>query len=377
MRVAFYAPMKPPDHPVPSGDRRMARLLIEAMQAGGHQVHLVCRYRSREGNGDAARQRRLAELGARLAQRLIARYRQRPGAERPQVWFTYHLYYKAPDYLGPRLADALGIPYLVAEASHADKRARGPYALGHDAAADAIRRADGLIILNGADCEGLARLVDPARCHRLLPFLGPGHIFAPSRDAARADLARELGLPKDEIWMLAVAMMRAPDKLASYLMLAKAAQRLSHLRWRLILIGDGPERASVERAFAPLQGRIAFAGLREPSDIARFHATADFFSWPAVNEAYGMAILEAQAAGLPVVAGRVGGVPDIVTDGESGLLVPNGDAGIFSQAMAQLIEDQDLRLRLGRNAACLAADRHGFATAVQRLDAILKQVAAA
>ncbi|HXV24673.1 MAG TPA: glycosyltransferase family 4 protein [Alphaproteobacteria bacterium] len=354
----------------------MARLLIEAMRAGGHEVHLACRYRSREGKGDWARQLRLAELGARLAERLIARYRRRPVGERPQAWFTYHLYYKAPDHLGPRLADALGIPYLVAEASHADKRAGGPYAPGHEAAAEAIQRADALIVLNGADAEGLARLVDPMRCHRLLPFLGPEAPNPPERGKARAALARELDLPEDEVWILAVAMMRAPDKLASYLLLAEAAERLRHLRWRLILIGDGPERGAVETAFAPLGDRIAFAGLREPRDIVRFHAAADLFAWPAVNEALGMAMLEAQAAGLPVVAGRVGAVPEIVTDSRSGLLVPSGDAADFSEAMARLIEDRGLRLRLGQDAARLAAERHGFATAVQRLDAILKQAAA-
>src|SRR5688572_28809812 len=111
MRVAFYAPLKPPDHPVPSGDRRMARLLIEGLRAGGHEVELACRFRSREGAGDRERQRRIAELGARLAEGLIRRYRRRPKERRPQAWFTYHLYYKAPDHLGPRIADALGIPY--------------------------------------------------------------------------------------------------------------------------------------------------------------------------------------------------------------------------------------------------------------------------
>lgn len=375
MRIAFYAPLKPPDHPTPSGDRRMAGLLIEAMAAGGHDVRLACRFRSREGGGDPGRQRRIAELGSRLAGRLIARYREQPSCLWPQAWFTYHLYYKAPDHLGPKLCDALGIPYIAAEASHAEKRACGPYAIGHEAAAAAIRRADALIVINDADAEGVMRIADPARCHRLLPFLGPRRPASPPRAEARAQLAKELTLPAAEPWMLAVAMMRAPDKLASYRLLAEAVTRLGDLPWRLILVGDGPERRAVEAAFAPLGQRIAFAGLRGPEEIARFHAATDLFAWPAVNEAYGMAILEAEAAGLPVVAGAVGGVPEIVADGETGLLAAPGDAAAFASALARLLRDAELRRRMGKAAARRIAERHGFDAAAARLDSILRQVA--
>ena len=375
MRIAFYAPLKPPDHPTPSGDRRMARLLIEALSAGGHQVSLACRFRSRDGGGDPGRQRRIAELGLRLADRLVARYRVIAPSARPQAWFTYHLYYKAPDYLGPKICGALGIPYIAAEASHAEKRARTRFAIGHEAAAAAIRRADALIVVNGADAEGVRRLADPARCHRLLPFLDARMPALPPRAEARGALARELTLPEGEPWMLAVAMMRAPDKLASYRLLAEACMRLRNQPWRLILVGDGPEREVVRAAFAPLGARVAFAGLRRPEEIARFHAAADLFAWPAVNEAYGMALLEAAANGLPVVAGAVGGVPDIVTDGDTGLLATAGDAASFATALARLLRDAELRRRLGKAAARLAAERHGFNAAVVRLDAILKQAA--
>ena len=142
MRIAFYAPLKPPTHPVPSGDRRMARLLMAALSQAGHRVELAHRLRSRDGTGDPARQAEIAAMGRRAAEDLIRRYRARPAAERPEAWFTYHLYYKAPDWLGPSVADALGIPYLVAEASHAAKRATGPWAMGHEAAAAAIRRPE-------------------------------------------------------------------------------------------------------------------------------------------------------------------------------------------------------------------------------------------
>ena len=117
--------MKPPDHPVPSGDRTMARLLIRALETAGHSVELASRLRSREPDGDPERQAELRDLGAASADRYVERH---SGAERPDLWFTYHLYYKAPDWIGPLASRRLGIPYVVAEASVApySPRSTGP-----------------------------------------------------------------------------------------------------------------------------------------------------------------------------------------------------------------------------------------------------------
>src|SRR5260370_28738286 len=139
MRVAFYAPLKPPDHPIPSGDRRVAQLFLAALRLAGHDAFVASRFRSYEGNGDLIRQIRLAALGARLAGRFLRRCHKAPETA-PELWFTYHLYYKAPDWLGPVISDALGIPYVVAEASWAPKRAGSSWHVGHHAVEQALRR---------------------------------------------------------------------------------------------------------------------------------------------------------------------------------------------------------------------------------------------
>ena len=114
MRVAFYAPLKAPDHPVPSGDRAIARLLLAALERAGAtrgwEVDVASRLRSFDGAGDADRQARLREIGARIADRLLHRYREAPAGRRPDLWFTYHLYHKAPDWIGPVVSERLGIP---------------------------------------------------------------------------------------------------------------------------------------------------------------------------------------------------------------------------------------------------------------------------
>ena len=155
MHVAFYAPLKAPDHPVPSGDRRVAALLMEAIGLAGHRVSLADRLRSRDPAGDPVRQARLARIGLVRAERLVRRYRAGTPEARPDLWFTYHLYYKAPDWIGPRVAEALDIPYVVAEASVAEKRADGPWDTGHRATLRALGQAASVVTLNPRDAECL------------------------------------------------------------------------------------------------------------------------------------------------------------------------------------------------------------------------------
>src|SRR5579872_1693093 len=180
MRIAFYAPLKPPDHETPSGDRRVARLLIDALRLAGHEPALASHLRGFDPVGRAFRQKKLAAHGRQAAERLIARWRARPDTA-PGLWFTYHVYYKAPDYIGPQVAAALGIPYVVAEASFAAKRAGGPWDIGHRAVEAALRRADLAIGLNSADREGvLPLLADPARFVSFPPFLDASVYTTPS-----------------------------------------------------------------------------------------------------------------------------------------------------------------------------------------------------
>ncbi|HET6223689.1 MAG TPA: glycosyltransferase family 4 protein [Dongiaceae bacterium] len=376
MRVAFYAPLKPPTHPVPSGDRRMARLLMAALARANHRVELASRFRSREGHGDPARQEALAAIGRRTAERLIRAYRARAPDARPELWFTYHLYYKAPDWLGPAVADALRIPYVVAEASHAGKRADGPWAIGHEAAAVAIARADAIVNLNPTDISGVMKVASETAIIVLLkPFLDGADFAAATarRDESRADLACRFALDPEKPWLLTVAMMREGDKLQSYRVLGDALARLDGTPWQLLVVGDGPARSAVEGALARLgAGRVRYAGARLPEELPPFYAAADLQVWPAINEAYGMTLLEAQAAGLPVVAGASGGVPAIVSSERTGLLVPPGDADAFAAAMRALIEDPERRRRMGSEALDTIAREHDIATAAGVLDRALR-----
>jgi glycosyltransferase involved in cell wall biosynthesis len=362
MRIAFYAPLKPPDHPVPSGDRRVAQLFLTALRMAGHDAFLTSHFRSYDRQGDGLRQARLAAVGARLATRFARRWQGAPQTA-PELWFTYHVYHKAPDWLGPQIADVLRIPYVVAEASDAPKQVSRGWAAGRQAAESAIRRADAVIGLNPADRECVLPLLrDAWRWVPFKPFIDAGSYDRPA--CARAVSPR----------LITVAMMRYGDKLASYQILGDALSRLLDLPWSLEVIGDGPARRDVEAALDPLKGRVNWVGTRGPVEIAQRLASADLCVWPALNEAFGMALLEAQASGVPVVAGSGGGVSEIVGSGITGFLVPPGDARAFAEAVRSLIADHPLRTAFAKAARQRVRAEHDLASAARRLNTVIDMV---
>src|SRR5438132_640172 len=192
----------------------------------------------------------------------------------------------------------------VAEASDAPKQALGAWSTGRDAVETAIRRADAVIGLNSTDRDCVLPLLrDPRRWVAVKPFLDAASFGRQARAT--------LGPPR----LIVVAMMRYGDKFASYQLLANALSRLLDLSWSLEVVGDGPARGDVEEALALVKERVTWAGELCSAAIRDRLAAADLFVWPALNEAFGMALLEAQASGLPVVAGGGGGVSEIVVSG--------------------------------------------------------------
>ena len=317
----------------------------------------------------------MAALGPGLARRALRRL----GAPPPDLWFTYHLYYKAADWFGPEAAAALGVPYVVAEASYAPKRTGGPWDLSHRRVAAAVGQAAAVLCLNPNDAPCLAPLMpDPSRLIDFPPFID----IAPYRDApadradGRAAIAAAHGLPEAAVWLLAVGMMRAGDKAASYAALARALARMDAPEdWRLIVVGDGAARPGIEQALdAATRGRAVYAGALDEAGLARYYAAADLMAWPAVAEAFGMAMLEGQASGLPVVAGDVGGVKGVVDHGRSGLLTPPGDDDAFAVALAALIGDAARRRAFGAAGRARVAERQSLQAAGRRLEALLERI---
>ncbi len=367
MRVLFHAPMKAHDHPDPSGDREMARLLLAALERAGCDVEIASRLRMHDRSGDAGLTRSLAAQARLEADALVESIRRRPPPERPQAFFTYHVHYKAPDVIGPAVSAALGIPYIIAEGSRAPKRAGGPWAEGHRLAEAALEAAQCVLVLNERDREVLERLAPPGqRLLSLPPFIDP-EAWPELRNRR---IGRQAGGP---VRLLTVAMMREGDKLASYRMLADALARLpSAMRWTLDVVGDGPAAENVHAAFRQFSNNINWCNrIDQRSRLCELYAESDLLIWPAVNEAYGMIFLEAALQGCPSLAGRYGGVPGVVLDGVSGILTPGGDAEAFARELARLIAHRDELGSLGRGAATFVRTQRTLPLAADALRAVL------
>ncbi len=372
MRIAFYAPLKAPSHDVPSGDRRVGRLLVDALELAGHNVQLASTLRTYEGSGDDGAQKRLRDQGRQEGEKLVRHWLLAEPNSRPEIWFTYHVYHKAPDWLGHVVSSALGIPYVISEASYAPKRAGGTWALGHTAAADAIRAASLIVCPIRHDVPCLEPLMSTGgRIMVLPPFLEPSP-YANARKVRlvhRQKLSAEHRLDPDIPWIIVAAMMRPGDKTASYLELAAVLRKLRDLPWQLLVVGDGDGRNQIEGAMeeaAP--GKSRFLGERQSHEVAETYAAGDLTIWPAVNEAYGMALLEAQAAGIPVVSYAIRGVPDIVRHGVTGLLAPAGDPEALADCCRELLTDESRRRSMSDEAARFVNTERSVARASQALD---------
>lgn len=166
------------------------------------------------------------------------------------------------------------------------------------------------------------------------------------------EVRAELGLDADDLVVTMVSVLR-DGKGHEIAIGAFRALRGRHPNLRLLIVGDGPRRDHVYGMAGALGGDAVLAGHRD--DVIDVLDASDVLLHPSHTDAFPTALLEAFAASVPVVATAVGGIPEIVTDGESGVLVaPPPQSEAVARALERVIDDQALRRRLG------AAGRHRF-----------------
>jgi glycosyltransferase involved in cell wall biosynthesis len=140
----------------------------------------------------------------------------------------------------------------------------------------------------------------------------------------------------------------------------------------LLLSGEGPERARIEALVTELGlgSRVRFVGTATP--LVELLPLADLFVLPSETESFGLAALEALACGVPVVATAVGGIPEVVRDGETGLLVPPEDPAALARAIESLLADEPRRVTMARCAREDALTRFSPEPAVTRYEGLLR-----
>jgi glycosyltransferase involved in cell wall biosynthesis len=159
-----------------------------------------------------------------------------------------------------------------------------------------------------------------------------------------------------------------------YLLRAVATLRSSFAGLRLMIVGEGPDRTAIEQMVRRhnLGDVVIMAG--QQTDMRAVYAEIDIFVLPSLNEGLPMTLLEAMAAGKPIVATRVGAIGTVITDQETGLLIAPADEAGLTDALRRLLTDAELRLRLGRNAREHVQQNFTAAAMVQKYRAVYEEV---
>jgi glycosyltransferase involved in cell wall biosynthesis len=182
--------------------------------------------------------------------------------------------------------------------------------------------------------------VEENRLHVIPPGVNPSLFEGPFKDPFAG-----VGKPR----VLFVGRLASQKGVGT---LVSAAALLKHPSARVLLVGDGPERKALERRARRIGvgDRVRFEGFLAHDRLPAAMAHADLLVLPSVYEELGTVLLEAVQAGLPVVASRTGGIPDVIEDGANGLLVPPGEPEAFARAIDRLLADRDLARRLSEGA---------------------------
>ncbi|NOJ79018.1 N-acetyl-alpha-D-glucosaminyl L-malate synthase BshA [Myxococcus xanthus] len=195
--------------------------------------------------------------------------------------------------------------------------------------------------------------------------------YAPVRDRA---CLRALfpALREHEPVLIHVSNFRPVKRITDVVAIFTEVHR--HRPCRLVMVGDGPERSPAERMLREmgLEGRVAFLGKQDRFE--ELVAASDVFLLPSEQESFGLAALEALSCGVPVVASDLGGIPELVTHGETGFLAPLGDVPAMARHVLTLVEDAERWQGFSHRARAQVLERFQKEPAIDRYEALYRRL---
>lgn len=236
-----------------------------------------------------------------------------------------------------------------------------------------INASDAVTVVSqylGAETRAAFRIERPLE---VIPnFIDPA-VFHPPRPRPDPELRRRLAAPGEFVLVHVSNFRPAKNALAVIEVFARVCRRLPA---RLLLVGHGPDvdRCAHRARILGVADRVVFLG--EHTDVGRVLGAADLFLLPSRNEAFGLAALEAMACGVPVIASRIGGLPEVVEHGVTGLLFDPDDTEAMAAAAIRLLSDPAGHRRMSEAAAARARERFDAARIVPRYEALYRRVLA-
>lgn len=328
------------------GRERQLALLLPELQKHGFDP-FIATLRHRGPNFEALQHQGVATCFLRLRSR----------ADVAGIARTYRLWRLRPDIVFTSSVDAQVIGHLVAA------RARAPHVTVEHGGAGLPRalhrrllvrliapRVERVVAVSSSQLDPLRGL--GYRSDRITVI--PNGIPAPSPTHSRAAVRADLGIGEDDVIALLVATLR-PEKRAAFFIEALRRAHMDEPRLRGVIVGGGPELERVRKLEAGTPDLVRVLG--ERTDVPDLIAASDVVCLTSAFEGLPITVLEAMALSRPLVATKVGGIPDAVADGHTGTLVAPQDVEAFAEALVSLAKDPGLRRTMGDAARGAYLDR--------------------
>ena len=200
--------------------------------------------------------------------------------------------------------------------------------------------------------------------------------FAELRQTERISVRAEWDIKEDEVAVAIIGRLAPVKDHAFFLRVVRELAGSTEAKFRVFIVGDGAERSMIEKEAAAINAQFPelITLTSWIKDIARFNAGMDLICLTSKNEGTPVSLIEAQASGVPVVSTDVGGVRDVLLDGETGIVVPVGDLNAYVNQLRILIDDEKKRRILSQNGWPFVRDRFHYERLVHDMENYYKEL---
>jgi glycosyltransferase involved in cell wall biosynthesis len=240
------------------------------------------------------------------------------------------------------------------------------------------RKSNGIIAISNLQKIELAQeyRISKEQKIKVIPLGFDLRRFSELRETERVAVRSELYLADDEVAVAIIGRLAPVKDHLFFLKVIEYVAGKTKSRFRVFIVGDGSERSVIEREVQRINAR--FPGLITLTswitDIARFNAGIDIVCLTSKNEGTPVSLIEAQASGIPVLSTDVGGVRDVVRDGETGFIIPVGELETYARQLRMLIDDEKMRLKMSQNGWSFVRDRFHYERLVHDMEEYYKEL---